>query len=77
MNSPVSKFSIHYESGSYFMTPQELLKRISSLTNEQQDAVDKFVTYLEENPKSANGDARAAIDAFMDEHAELMRLLAQ
>ncbi|HEV3042049.1 MAG TPA: hypothetical protein VHA33_30090 [Candidatus Angelobacter sp.] len=58
------------------MTPQELLNRISTLSTEQQNAVAEFVTYLEEK-KTPSFDTRAVIDGFMDEHAELMRLLAQ
>ena len=58
------------------MTPQELLKKISALSGDQQEAVEQFVTYLEQK-SPATADARAAIDAFMNEHAELMRLLSQ
>jgi hypothetical protein len=58
------------------MTPQELLNRISALSSEQQTAVAEFVTYLQEKTIPAM-DTRAAIDAFMNEHTELMRLLAQ
>jgi hypothetical protein len=58
------------------VTPQELVEKIAALSPEQREAVGKFVIYLQEKtPAPAN--ARAAIDAFMNEHAELMRLLAQ
>ena len=59
------------------MTPQELLTKISTLSSEERDAVEKFVAYLQEKKNPSVPDARAAIDAFMNEHAELMRLLAQ
>jgi len=59
------------------MTPQELLNKISALSSEQKSAVEEFVTYLQEKRPPAPMDARVAIDAFMNEHAELMRLLAQ
>jgi len=59
------------------MTPQELLNKISTLSSEQQNAVEQFVVYLQEKKTAATPDARAAIDSFMDGHAELMRLLAQ
>ncbi|HLJ30080.1 MAG TPA: hypothetical protein VKY85_25465 [Candidatus Angelobacter sp.] len=59
------------------MTPQELLKKISTLSSEQEHAVEKFVTYLQEKKNPSTPDARAAIDAFMNEHAELMRMLAE
>ena len=59
------------------MIPQELLNRIATLSSEQQNAVAEFVTYLQEKRIPATMDTRAAIDAFMNEHAELMRLLAQ
>jgi hypothetical protein len=59
------------------MTTQELLNRISDLSVEQQNAVAEFVRFLEQKKGTINVDTRAAIDAFMNEHAELMRLLAQ
>jgi uncharacterized protein YdhG (YjbR/CyaY superfamily) len=59
------------------MTPQELLNKISTLSSEQQNAVEEFVVYLQEKKPTATPDVRAVIDAFMDEHAELMRLLAR
>ena len=59
------------------MTDQELLNRISALSSEQQNAVAEFVTYLQEKRIPATMNTRTAIDAFMNEHAELMRLLAQ
>jgi hypothetical protein len=59
------------------MTPQELLNRISTLSSEQQNAVEEFVAYLQQKKIPSPVDARTAIDAFMNEHAELMRLLAQ
>lgn len=58
------------------MTPHELAEKIAALSSEHQIAVEKFIAYLQEKPASTT-DARAAIDAFMNEHAELMRLLAQ
>jgi hypothetical protein len=58
------------------MTPQELLNRISALSSEQQNAVVEFVTYLEEK-RTPSTDIRVVIDGFMNEHAELMQLLAQ
>jgi hypothetical protein len=59
------------------MTPQELFNKISALSSEQQSAVAEFVTYLQEKKIPSATDTRSAIDAFMNEHAELMRLLAQ
>jgi hypothetical protein len=59
------------------MTPQELLNRISTLSSEQQNAVEEFVAYLQQKKTPAPMDALAIIDAFMNEHAELMCLLAQ
>jgi len=59
------------------VTPQELLKKISALSSKQQEAVEQFVIYLQQKRGPATADARDSIDAFMNEHSELMRLLAQ
>ncbi|HLJ89694.1 MAG TPA: hypothetical protein VKZ53_22985 [Candidatus Angelobacter sp.] len=58
------------------MTPQELAEKIAALSTEQQEAVQKFIAYLQrKNPSSIS--FRDAVDEFMNEHSELMRLLAQ
>ena len=59
------------------MTPEELLNRISALSSEQQNAVEEFVAFLHKKKTPAPIDARAVIDTFMNEHAELMRVLAR
>ena len=59
------------------MTPQELLKKISALSSKQQEAVEQFVIYLQQKRGPTTGMREMPIDAFMNEHSELMRLLAQ
>ena len=58
------------------MSVVELIQTIESLTPQQQEAVSAFVHYLK-NPKTSAGSPFVhAAEEFMDEHPELMRLLA-
>jgi hypothetical protein len=58
------------------MSTQELLNLIAALSPEQQAVVEKFVRILKEEPQPAM-NFRAALDEFVRQHPELLRLLAQ
>ena len=58
------------------MSSQDLLNLISTLSREQQEAVEEFVRILKK--EAAPGlTFRAALDEFVREHPELLRRLAQ
>jgi hypothetical protein len=54
---------------------QNLMNLISSLSNEQQAAVEEFVKYLKQNPSPPT--FREALDCFVREHPELLQRLAK
>ena len=58
------------------MSTRELTKRIARLSLEQQATVEEFVRFLEQK-QGTNEDFRSALDAFVREHPELLRRLAQ
>jgi hypothetical protein len=58
------------------MSPQDLLNLISTLSREQQDAVEEFVRILKKE-KAPGVAFREALDEFVGEHPELLRRLAQ
>ena len=58
------------------MSPQDLLKLISTLSREQQEAVEEFVRILKKDEAPGMG-FRAALDEFVSKHPELLRRLAQ
>ena len=60
------------------MSHEELLQLVSSLSPEQQDAVETFVLYLRERAsQDSQTDVRNALDEFVREHSDLLRRLAQ
>jgi hypothetical protein len=61
------------------MSPQDLLSLISTLSPEQQEAVEEFVRILKKEKKGAAPEMnfRAALDEFVGAHPELLRRLAQ
>lgn len=60
------------------MELQNLLNLIASLPREQQDAVEKFVQHIQQQSSSEHVMSfREALDSFMEEHAELLKRLAQ
>ncbi len=58
------------------MSPQDLLKLISTLSREQQEAVEEFVSILKKD-EAPGMSFRAALDEFVSKHPELLRRLAQ
>jgi hypothetical protein len=58
------------------MSPQDLLNLISTLSREQQEAVEEFVRILKKE-EAPGLTFRAALDEFVDKHPELLRRLAQ
>lgn len=59
------------------MPPQQLLQLITTLSPQQQAAVEEFVRHLKQkNVPSALG-FRAALDSFVREHPDLLRRLAE
>jgi hypothetical protein len=60
------------------MSSKELLQLVSSLSPEQQNAVETFIKYLrEQSPAGDQRDVRNALDEFVREHSDLLRRLAQ
>jgi len=60
------------------MQNQKLVEKISTLTQEQAAAVEKFIDYLQEQPKTVPaGNFQSSLDSFIREHSELLRRLAQ
>jgi len=60
------------------MQNQKLVEKISVLTQEQAAAVEKFIDYLQDQPRAVPaGDFRSSLDSFIREHSELLRRLAQ
>ncbi len=60
------------------MQNQKLAEKISILTHEQAAAVEKFIDYLQEQPKTVPAnDFQSSLDTFIREHSELLRRLAQ
>jgi hypothetical protein len=60
------------------MQNQKLVEKISILTQEQAAAVEKFIDYLQEQPKTVSAsDFQTSLDSFIREHSELLRRLAQ
>jgi predicted nucleotidyltransferase len=48
------------------------------LSSEQQAAVKEFINYLkEQSPQAPDEDFRKALEAFIHDHPELLRRLAQ
>lgn len=58
------------------MSSRELLNLISTLSPEQQAAVEEFIRMLKAKP-AAGVTFRAALDDFVRKHPELLRRLAQ
>jgi hypothetical protein len=58
------------------MSPQDLLNLISTLSREQQEAVEEFVRILKKEQAPAM-TFHAALDEFTNKHPELLRRLAQ
>lgn len=58
------------------MSPQDLLNLISTLSREQQEAVEEFVRILKKD-EARGMSFRAALDEFVSKHPELLRRLAQ
>lgn len=60
------------------MQSQNLAELIASLSSEQQAAVKEFINYLkEQSPQAPDEDFRKALEAFIHDHPELLRRLAQ
>jgi hypothetical protein len=61
------------------MSPQDILSLISTLSPEQQEAVEEFVRFLKNEKKEAapGMSFRAALDEFVSAHPELLRRLAK
>jgi hypothetical protein len=57
------------------MSPQDLLNLISTLSREQQEAVEEFVRILKKE-KTPGMAFREALDEFVGKHPELLRRLA-
>ena len=58
------------------MAPQDLLNLISTLSREQQEAVEEFVRILKKD-EAPGMSFRVALDEFVSKHPELLRRLAQ
>ena len=58
------------------MSPQDLLNLISTLSREQQEAVEEFVRILKKD-EAPGMSFPAALDEFVSKHPELLRRLAQ
>ena len=58
------------------MSPQDLLNLIPTLSREQQEAVEEFVSILKKD-EAPGMSFRAALDEFVSKHPELLRRLAQ
>ena len=58
------------------MSPEsrELMKQIEDLTEEEQEAVRKFIDYLR---RAKSSPFISAVDDFIEEHPELLRRLAK
>jgi hypothetical protein len=56
---------------------QQLVTAISRLSEEQKQAVEEFIAYIQKNPPRSGMPFREAADKFFREHAELMRRLAE
>lgn len=60
------------------MQSQNLVELISSLSSEQQAVVEEFIKYLKQNSaQTAPSGFHEALQAFVREHSELLRRLAQ
>ena len=60
------------------MELQNLLDLIASLPEEQQQAVEEFVRYIQQQPFSKPAMSfREALDTFVREHSDLLERLAQ
>jgi len=60
------------------MAPQDLIRLIASLSDEQQHVVEEFVRYIQaRQTKETDLDVAQTLDAFVREHEELLRRLAQ
>jgi hypothetical protein len=55
------------------MAAENMSELISSLSEEERDAVREFILFL----KNRRSPFLAAVDEFIDEHPELLRRLAQ
>lgn len=58
------------------MSSQDLLNLISTLSREQQEAVEEFVRILKKD-EAPGMSFRAALHEFVSKHPELLRRLAQ
>ncbi len=57
---------------------KRLTELLTSLSPEQQSAVDAFIRYLQQKEHSRSGaDVRAAVDEFIRDHSDLLRRMAQ
>ena len=59
------------------MELQNLLNLIASLPKEQQEAVEEFVHYIQQQPANPAMNFREALDSFVQQHPELLRRLGQ
>ena len=59
------------------MAPQQLANVIAKLSPEQQRAVEEFIVYLQTASTSSPVSFRAALDAFVRQHPDLLRRLAK
>jgi hypothetical protein len=59
------------------MPVENLADAISSLTPEEQESVKQFIEFLRGKGSSRSSPFVAAVDEFIDQHPELLRLLAQ
>jgi len=59
------------------MELQNLLNIIASLRKEQQEAVEGFVRYIQQQPSNSAMHFQKALDSFVQEHSELLRRLGQ
>jgi hypothetical protein len=58
------------------MSPEskDLVEQIQGLSEEQQEAVRKFINYLK---RAKSGPFLSAVEDFIEEHPELLRRLAK
>lgn len=59
------------------MTAENLAAVIRSLTPEEQESVKQFIDFLRRKGSAPSTPFLAAVEEFIDQHAELLRRLAQ
>jgi hypothetical protein len=59
------------------MAAENLAAVISSLTPEEQESVKQFIDFLRRKGSAPSTPFLAAVEEFIDQHAELLRRLAQ